>query len=81
MFLLKTETKGNKSDKNKYQIISFIYGIKKKKKKEKQLKQIVTEKKLHCQSWSQWVEMTKGGQRYKLPVISKTWRCNIQHGL
>ena len=53
----------------------------KKKKKEKQLKQIVTEKKLHCQSWSQWVEMTKGGQRYKLPVISKTWRCNIQHGL
>ena len=34
MFLLKTEPKWNKSDKNKYQIISLTYGIKKKKKRK-----------------------------------------------
>lgn len=25
-------------------------------------------------------EMGEGGQRYRLLVVSKSWRCHVQHG-
>ena len=25
-------------------------------------------------------KMGKGGQMYKLPVLKKSWGCNVQHG-
>ena len=63
-------------------MISFICRIKK-EIKTKQSKTIQAcrhnEQIGDRQRRGQWLKWVKGAERKQLPVINKSWRCNIQH--
>ena len=76
----------SQTEKNKYRMLSLTCGILKNKNKQtkknnqahRYKEQIGGFQRLEGgeRMWAKWVKWVK---RYKLPVINKSWGCNVQH--